>query len=156
MKNIILILSLAFFISNCSYNKVVKKHGVRNLEKKQLKLEIDKSNTNDIKSILGPPSTSSKFDNNIWIYIEREMSREPLLKLGKEIIITNNALILEINNKGILVKKDFHDIESMKEIDFVKNTTENVYTKKSFVYDFLSSLRKKINDPLGKRKSTNN
>ena len=119
-------------------------------------MEINKSNTNDIKSILGPPSTSSKFDNNIWIYIEREMSREPLLKLGKEIIITNNALILEINNKGILVKKDFHDIESMKEIDFVKNTTENVYTKKSFVYDFLSSLRKKINDPLGKRKSANN
>ena len=156
MKNIFFIVVFAFFISNCSYNKVVKKHGVRNLEKKQLKLEINKTNTNDIKTILGPPSTSSKFDNNIWIYIEREISREPLLKLGKEIIITNNALILEINNRGILIKKDFLDIKSMNEIDFIKNSTENVYTKNSFVYDFLSSLRKKINDPLGKRKSTDN
>ena len=34
----------------------------------------------------------------------------------------------------------------------VKQTTENQYKKNTFVYDFLSSMRQKINDPLGKRK----
>jgi hypothetical protein len=40
----------------------------------------------------------------------------------------------------------------MNKIKFSKQETENVYTKDSFVYDFLSSMRQKINDPLGKRK----
>ena len=40
----------------------------------------------------------------------------------------------------------------MNEIKFTSKTTDSQYNKKSFIYDFLSSLRQKINDPLGKRK----
>ena len=40
----------------------------------------------------------------------------------------------------------------MNDLDFSKKTTETIYTKKSFVYDFMSSMRQKLNDPLGKRK----
>jgi len=43
-------------------------------------------------------------------------------------------------------------MEKMNDLDFSKRKTENKYTKKSFVYDFLSSMRQKLNDPLGKRK----
>ena len=40
----------------------------------------------------------------------------------------------------------------MKNLKFVEDSTDPVYRKRSFVYDFLSSMRQKINDPLGKRK----
>jgi len=152
MNKIFLILSILLLTSNCTFNKVVKKHGVRNLDIKHQKLELNVSNKNDIRQILGPPSTTSNFDNDLWIYIEREISREPLKKLGKEILITNNVLIIEINSKGLLVKKDFYNLNNMNEISFDKDTTTKKYSKRTFVYDFLSSLRQKINDPLGKRK----
>ena len=125
---------------------------MRNLEEKQAKLIIQKSNKNDIQQILGPPSTKSTFDNDMWIYIEREITNERLIKLGKEKLLTNNVLILEINTQGQLVNKQFYDMNDMNEIKLSSLKTENKYGKKSFVYDFLSSMRQKINDPLGKRK----
>ena len=152
MKKLLHILLIFLFIVSCSFNKVIKKHGVRNLEKKHEKLTININNSNDIVKILGPPSTRSTFDNDLWIYIEREITHEKILKLGKEKILTNNVLILEINNMGMLVKKDFYNINDMNEIELSKMKTETKFTKKSFVYDFLSSMRQKINDPLGKRK----
>ena len=139
-------------IASCSFDKVVKKHGVRNLEKKQEKLIIFKTNKNDIKTVLGPPSSISTFDNDLWIFIEREITHEKLIRLGKEKLIKNNVLFLEINSQGILVKKTLYNINEMNEQEFSELSTEAKYSKKSFVYDFLSSMRQKINDPLGKRK----
>ena len=152
MKKLIILFFLFFFISNCSFNKVVNKHGVRNLNEKQTKLMINQSNTNDIRKILGPPSTKSTFDNDIWIFIEREITNEKVYKLGKQKLTTNNILILEINDKGLLVKKDFFDINDMNKLKFSSLKTKTKYSKRSFIYDFLSSMRQKINDPLGKRK----
>ena len=140
------------FISNCSFNKVIKHHGVHFLDKKQEKLFISKSNKNDILSELGPPSTKSTFDNDIWIYIERKTSKKSMITLGKKKLYKNNVLVLEIDNKGLLVKKDFFDINDMNKVQFTKEQTSVQYTKNSFVYDFLSSVRQKVNDPLGKRK----
>ena len=125
---------------------------MRNLEEKQAKLIIQKTNKNDIQQILGPPSTKSTFDNDMWIYIEREITNERLIKLGKEKLLTNNVLILEISTQGQLMNKQFYDMNDMNEIKLSSLKTENKYGKKSFVYDFLSSMRQKINDPLGQRK----
>ena len=152
MNKILYIILISFIVSNCSFKPVVKHHGVPFLEKKQSQLIVNKSNKNDIKKILGNPSTTSKFDNDLWIYIEREITNDKLLKLGKEKLITNNVLFIEINSKGLLVNKDFYNINEMNETKLSKLSTEAKYTKKSFVYDFLSSMRQKINDPLGKRK----
>ena len=125
---------------------------MRFLDKKQKELVLNQSNINDIRGLLGPPSTVGNFDNSIIIYIEREITKQPLIKLGKNKLITNNVLILEIDQRGLLVKKDFYDINDMNKLNFSKQITSNKYSKKSFVYDFLSSMRQKINDPLGKRK----
>jgi outer membrane protein assembly factor BamE (lipoprotein component of BamABCDE complex) len=152
MKTFINLLLIFLFITSCSFNKVIKKHGVRNLEKKQDKLILFTSNSNDIIQVLGPPSTKSTFDNDIWIFIEREITHEKIIKLGKEKLITNNVLIIEIDSKGILVEKIFYDINKMNDLNFSKMKTQQKFTKKSFIYDFLSSMRQKINDPLGKRK----
>ena len=152
MKNLFLFLIISLFLTACTLKKVVKHHGVHFLDKKKEKLIINSSNKNDIRKLLGPPISRGFFDNDLWIYIERKNSKKSIIKLGKKHIITNNVLVLEINNRGILLKKDFYDLNSMNKVKFSKQETENVYSKDSFVYDFLSSMRQKINDPLGKRK----
>ena len=153
MKIIFLIL-VFIFISNCSFNKVVKHHGVQFLDKKHDKLIISETNKNDIINLLGKPSTKSTFDNDVWIYIERKTSTGSIYKLGKSKLLVNNVLVLEINNMGLLASKKFYDKSSMNDIEMTVNSTDPVYRKRSFVYDFLSSMRQKINDPLGKRKKT--
>ena len=138
-------------ISNCSLKKVVKHHGVPSLEKKQANLIINKSNKNDIINILGNPSTSSKFDNDVWIYIERKQTQSELKNLGKMKIYKNIVLVLELNNYGVLKKKKLYNQNDMKDIKISKDITGKKFRKNSFIYDFVSSLRQKINDPLGKR-----
>ena len=66
-------------------------------------------------------------------------------------IFKNDVLILEINELGILKKKQFYNIDNMKNIKIVKENTETDFKKNSFIYDFMSSMRQKINDPLGQR-----
>ena len=152
MKNLFLFIIIALFFSACTLKKVEKHHGVHFLNKKQEKLTIKQSNKNDILTLLGAPSSKSTFDNDLWIYIERITDNSSLTKFGAERIIVNNVLLLEINSMGLLEKKEFFDLNSMKEIKFAQQTTETQYKKNTFLYDFLSSMRQKINDPLGKRK----
>jgi len=142
---------LSFIVSNCSFKPVVKHHGVPLLEKKQASLIINQTNKNDIREILGNPSTKSKFDNDVWIYIERKQTQSKLKNLGRTIIYENNVLVLEIDKYGLLKKKDFYNKDQMNNIKITKNITGDNFRKNSFIYDFMSSMRQKINDPLGTR-----
>ena len=151
----ILILSIFFLILNCSFNKVIQNHGVHNLEKKQVKLKINETNKNDILNFIGPPSTKSTFDNDIYIYIEKKTSSSKLTKLGKKKLIRNNVLVLEVDNKGILVSKQFYNMDDMKKMQFDQSITEINQSRKSFIYNFLYSVRQKIDDPLGKKRIKN-
>ena len=138
-------------VSNCSMKKVVNHHGVPSLEKKQNNLQINKTNKNDIIKILGKPSTTSKFDNDIWIYIESKQTQSELKNFGKMKIYKNDVLVLEIDEYGLLKKKDFYNQNDMNNIIVAKDTTGKKFKKNSFLYDFFSSMRQKINDPLGQR-----
>ena len=156
MKKFILILIL-ILSANCTLNKVISHHGVPFLEDKNKKLITNKTNLNDISQLLGPPLTKSTFDNNVLIFIERKSSSSKLRKLGKKDLLINNVLILEVNSRGLLVDKKFYNTDDIQKIQFVKSTTSNDYSsKKDFVYSFLSGLRNKINDPLGKKRIKNN
>jgi len=152
MKKLFIFFILSLFISACTLKKIERHHGVHFLNKKQEKLTINQSNKNDILKLLGSPSTKSTFDNDLWIYIERKTDNSSLTKFGNERIIVNNVLLLEVNNMGLLASKEFLDLTKMQDLEFAKQTTVSQYKKKSFLYDFLSSMRQKINDPLGKRK----
>ena len=77
------------------------------MEKKQASLVVNETNKNDITKILGNPSTTSKFDNDVWIYIERRQTQSKLRNLGKMKIYKNDVLVLEIDDYGILRKKEF-------------------------------------------------
>ena len=151
MIKILYIIFFSIIATNCSFKKVVKHHGVPFLEKKQKTLIVNESTTNDIRKILGSPSTKSKFDNDVWIYIERKQTQSNIKNLGKMKIYKNDILVLEIDNYGVLTKKEFLNIDNMEDIKIVNNTTEAGFARNSFIYDFMSSMRQKINDPLGVR-----
>ena len=146
---------MLILLANCSINKVVIHHGVHNLEKKQAKLKLNYSNKNDIIKLIGPPSTKSSFDTEVFIYIEKKTSSSKLTKLGKKTLLANNVLVLELNEMGILINKKFYNKDDMNKIKFDKNSTSINYSKKSFIYTFLQSLRQKIDDPLGKKRIKN-
>ena len=151
MNKILYIIFLFIIVSNCSFKPVIKHHGVPFLQKKQSILIVNKTNRNEILKILGNPSTTSKFDNDIWIYIERKQTQSKLKNLGKMKVFKNDVLVLEIDNYGILKNKKFYNKDDMENIKIVKTTTGSTYRKNSFIYDFMSSMRQKINDPLGVR-----
>ncbi len=121
------------------------------MEKKQTKLTVNKTNKNDIIKILGNPSTKSKFDSDVWIYIEKKTTQSKLKNLGKMIIVENNVLVLEIDKYGILKKKQFYNKDDMENIKITESTTQDKLNKNSFIYNFMSSMRQKMNDPLGQR-----
>jgi outer membrane protein assembly factor BamE (lipoprotein component of BamABCDE complex) len=150
--NKIFFLILPLFFYNCTLNKVVHHHGIHNLEIKQSKLKVNFTNKNDIAKIIGPPSVKSSFDNDVYIFLERKTSSSRLTKLGKKELLINNVLVLEIDSKGMLISKSLYNKDDMKKIKFDKSFTETNYSKNSFIYNFLYSLRQKIDDPLGKKR----
>ena len=152
MKIILIILTL--FLTNCKLNKIVNHHGIHNLELKSTELIVNQTNINDIKRILGPPSSKSYFDNDIIIYLERKTSNSKLLKLGKRKLLTNNVLLLEIDNKGILIKKDFLDKEDLNKLKISQKVTGVKTQKESFIKQALSNILNKIDDPLGKKRGS--
>ena len=148
-----LILLVFFFTLSCSLNKVKNNHGVLSLEKKFNKIQVNKSNSNDIIKLFGPASTKSTFNNNIWIYIERKRTNSSIFKLGNQKTIKNNVVVLEINNKGLLSKKEIYDLNNMNKYKFSKNKTKKKYQKDSYIYGVLTSLREKIDAPVKRRRS---
>ena len=149
IKNVYLLVIILFFITACNQNEVIKTHGIAYLDKREKLIIVNKSNKNDTVNILGQPSTKGMTDDNLWIYIERTITRGKLLKFGRNYIKKNNVLVLEFDKYGILKKKEFYDKEKMKKVDFAKNITENDIRKQNFIYSFLSSIRQKM---LTKRK----
>ena len=149
IKYVYLLVIILFFITACQQNEVIKTHGIAYLDKGEKLIIVNKSNKNDTVNILGQPSTRGMTDDNLWIYIERTITRGKLLKFGRNYIKKNNVLVLEFDKYGILKKKEFYDKEKMKKVNFAKNITENDIRKQNFIYSFLSSIRQKM---LTKRK----
>ena len=152
MKIILIILTI--FLSSCKLNKVVNHHGIHNLETKSKELFINKTNINQIKSLLGPPSSTSYFDDDILIYLERKTSNSKLLKLGKKKLIANNVLLLEVDNRGMLINKEFLNQDDINKLKFTNKTTKTIADQESFVSKALSCVITKIDDPLGKKRGT--
>ena len=150
----IFIIILAIFLTSCKLNKVVNHHGIHNLEAKSQELLINQTNINQIKSLLGPPSSTSYFDEDILIYLERKTSNSKLLKLGKKKLIANNVLLLEVDNRGMLINKKFLDQDDLNKLKFTNKTTKTVTNQESFVSRALSGVITKIDDPLGKKRGT--
>ena len=142
---IFIALFLSFFLTNCQKNKVIKSHGIFYLENRDKLLKINDSNTNDVIRILGYPHTKSIQDQNIWLYIERTKTRGGIHKLGKNILLNNNVLVIKFDKYGILEEKLFYDKKKMNTHEFSEEVTDNVVKRGSFLQSFVSSLRNKMN-----------
>ena len=141
---IFIVLFLSFFLTNCQKNKVIKSHGIFYLENRDKLLKINDSNTNDVIRILGYPHTKSIQDQNIWLYIERTKTRGGIHKLGKNILLNNNVLVIKFDKYGILEEKLLYNKNDMNSYKFAEAETENNVTKGSFIESFLSSIREKM------------
>ena len=66
-------------------------------------------------------------------------------------VFKNDVLVLEIDKYGVLKKKEFYNIKDMENLKIVEAKTEVGFKRNSFIYNFMSSMRQKVNDPLGQR-----
>ena len=144
MKKTVYLLLILLFTISCQRTEIVKTHGIAYLEKREKLIFVNKSNKNDTINIFGQPSTKGMTNDNLWIYIERTMTKGKMFKLGRNYLTKNNVLVLEFDKYGILKKKELSSIEDMKKLTFAKNITENEIRKENFVYSFLSSVRQKM------------
>ena len=141
-KYIYFFLFILFF--NCQLNESTNTHGILFLENRANKLIVKKFNKNDVINIIGQPHLKSVNNDNEWIYIERVLTKGEFLKLGQNVLKTNNVLVLTFSKYGILKEIKFIDKDSKKKVRFSTDTTENDLSQKSFVEKFLESLRKKM------------
>jgi len=140
-----LLITLIFLIlTNCQLKEPAKNHGILYLENRSKLITLNKSNKNDIIKIIGQPHSMSTFDENEWIYFERVITKGEFLKLGKNVLKSNNILILKFDKFGILERKEFLDKSDINKLTFSEKTTNNNLKQKSFVTRFLSSLRNKM------------
>ena len=114
------------------------------VQKKQKELIVNVSNSNDIIKNLGQPSSKSKFDNDTWIYIERILVKGKYHKLGQNVLKENNVMVLSFDKYGVLKEKNLFDKEKLANIKFTKKITENNLSQKSFVQEFLQSIKTKM------------
>ena len=133
-----------FILNNCQFQEPSQNHGILFLENRSKKLVIKLSNKNDVLKIIGQPHSKSQNEEDQWIYIERIFTKGEYHKLGQNVLKENNVLLLSFDKYGVLIDKQFLDINDNKKVSFSEKTTENKLSQKSFVQNFLSSIRAKM------------
>jgi len=138
------LLIIFVFISACQLNEAKNKHGIVYLENRAQKLTINKSNSNDVIKTIGQPHSKSFNNNSDWIYIERVFQKGKFHKLGKNVLKTNNVLVLRFDKYGVLKQKKFLNKNDLNDLSFADQITDNDLAKKSFVEKFLNSIKAKM------------
>ncbi len=124
-------------------------HGIVFLENRSNELIIKKHNKNDIIKIMGQPHSKSFENTDNWLYIERILTKGKYHKLGKHVVKSNNVLELTFDKYGVLYAKKLYDKNDINKVNFSNKITKNELSKKSFIEDFLSSVKSKM---YGKKK----
>ncbi len=138
-------LLLSIILLSCQIQEPLKVHGIVYLENRSKKLEVNKSNKNDIIRIIGQPQVKGgQVNNETWIYVERVLTKGKFHKLGRNVIKENNVLILDFDKYGILKTTKFYTKDDINKIEFSKKNTENILSQKSFVENFLQSIKEKM------------
>ena len=144
IKNHIFLFIIFIILNGCQLQDPNKNHGILFLENRADKLVLKKTNKNDVIKILGNPHSKSINNNDRWLYLERVLTKGEFHKLGQNILLDNNVLVLDFDKFGILSNKKLLTKEDKEDIKFSELKTENRLTKKSFVESFLSSVKSKM------------
>ena len=141
---LLFLLLFPIIFTSCKLQEPVKHHGILHLKNRAELVKINKTNKNDVLKIIGQPHTLSTFSENEWIYFERTLTKGEFLKLGRNVLKTNNILILSFDKYGILKDKEFFDKNDKKKLEFSKKNTDNELSQKSLIEKFLTSIRTKM------------
>ena len=144
------ILLLLIFLQNCSINESLIKHGVSNLDIKETGIKTNLSNKNDISKILGEPLVKEYPNENTWLYMETVKKRNIF---GSKQNIKSLFLLLEFDEKGLLLSKHLLNEKDMNELNFDKSFTDSKAVQSSFSKKFFSSMRKRF---INKQNDLNN
>jgi len=146
-KRIPFLVLICLFLFSCSLTPNIKVSGVANLEKKQEALVIGVTNKNDTIGYLGEAILKEYPGDNSWAYIETSEKKNIF---GKKKIIKNNVLILEFNQRGVLAGKHILNINDINKLDLDKDITNTNALDDSFSKKFFGSVRKRLQNKLGK------
>ena len=135
---------LFIILISCKLQEPYKNHGILFLKNRSDQLILNKTNKNDVINIIGQPHSTSISDENQWMYVERILTKGKYHKLGKNILKTNNILVLNFDKYGILNNKKLFNKNDKEFLKFSKMETENELIKDSFVQSFLESVRAKM------------
>ena len=139
------ILPILFIILiNCQLQEPYQNHGILFLKNRSEQLILNKTNKNDVINIIGQPHSTSISDENQWMYVERILTKGKYHKLGKNVLKTNNILVLNFDKYGILNNKKLFNKNNKEFLKFSKMETENELIKDSFIQSFLESVRAKM------------
>ena len=139
-----LFIFLFIILTACQLQEPTKNHGIVFLENRAKQLIINKSNKNDVVNLIGQPHSKSISDDNVWIYLERTLTKGKYHKLGQHVLKKNNTLVLKFDKFGILKDKKIYNKDSTNKVAFSDKETKNELSKKSFVESFLSSVKQKM------------
>ena len=148
-KNLSLLIIIVA-ISSCALKKIDYAHGVLNLNAKEKLLETKKTNKNDTIKLLGESLAYDFTNKNIWIYSE---VRETRSFYGKKIIVKNDVLVLEFDQKGVLIKKNLLNLNQINEIVFDDSGTKTMSINQSVLKQILSSTKKRMDAAKDKYKN---
>ena len=139
-----LLFFIFFILLNCQLQDSTRNHGILFLENRSNEIVVNKSNKNDIIDIIGEPHSKSFDNENTWIYVERILIKGKYHKLGRHSLKTNNVLVLDFDKYGVLSGKKLFDKSDISKISFSKKETQNELAQKSFVVNFLQSIKQKM------------
>ena len=130
--NLILLLIVLIISNGCKLQEPYKNHGILFLENRFEKLVVNSSNKNDVLKTIGQPHSKSIDNENEWFYIERVLTKGAYHKLGKNILKSNNVLVLSFDKYGILNNKIILNKNDKKELAFSTDETANEITQKFY------------------------
>lgn len=139
----IFILSL-FILTNCKLQEPSQSHGIIFLENRAKKLELNKSNKNDVVRIIGLPQITDDTNEDMWIYLERVLTKGKYHELGRHKLKENNVLILRFDKFGILQFKEVVKKEKINKLAFSKKQTDNDFFQGSYIQSLLQSIKQKM------------
>ena len=143
-NSIFYIILFSLLLNNCQIREQNKLHGVVYLENREKLLKIGSDNKNNVIELLGQPHSKSLSKNDNWIYFERKTSKGKLIKLGQNVLKTNNVLELKFDKYGILISKKIYTMNEMNSVKTSKEVTVNDIDSPGFMQKFLSSIRQKM------------
>ena len=148
-KFLLILLIYLLLLSNCQLKPPKDVHGINFIKKRYEMIKLNENNKNDVIKILGRPHIIDKDKTEKWFYLERILTRDRVYKINKKKLLENNVVEFSFNKYGVIYSKKFYNEDNMNEIKFSQEVTENNISERSFIANFLQSVKQKMYKGIG-------